>query len=347
MKVALVAPLTGGSAAIGQSLMRGAEVAIAGINESGGLHGERLSLVVRDDECNPRKAVQVAKELISKEQVAFVIGHPCSAASIAAAEVYGATNTLYFSTWSMAPEVTAQRNRSVFRVVPSADVHADVAANLLRKRFRGANVAILHDGSNDAVAASTEVTRRLQSSGNLTSSMLRSSGDLPQTVAELQSSRAAALYVVGREVDTVRLVREISAHGMNIPVFAHPSAAPVDFSALAASVPVFRFSGPSLPSKFSGGQTYLEKTQGVDPISHSAGFYAFSAIDIFARASLVAESSGVAEVASALRAGSFDSILGHISFNDRGEISPPPISWLMAGGGVSGIRECTSVDPDW
>src|SRR5512147_3145114 len=71
IKIGLAAAVSGGSAASGEAIKRGLQIALDEINARGGvLGGRRLELVIRDDEGNPAKGVTIARELVEREKVA-------------------------------------------------------------------------------------------------------------------------------------------------------------------------------------------------------------------------------------------------------------------------------------
>src|SRR5215831_19180876 len=89
-----VSPMTAQYATFGEELRRGAELAVRDVNESGGINGQKLTLVIADDGgCDPKMAVEVANEL-ARHEIVFVDGHYCSSASIPASRVYHEKNVL-------------------------------------------------------------------------------------------------------------------------------------------------------------------------------------------------------------------------------------------------------------
>ena len=56
--------MTGGDAAFGEQMKRGAEAAVADINAAGGVLGNQLKLEVGDDACDPNQARSVAEDLV-------------------------------------------------------------------------------------------------------------------------------------------------------------------------------------------------------------------------------------------------------------------------------------------
>src|SRR5690349_8930219 len=111
----MAGPLTGDQATIGEQMRRGAEMAVADINARGGVLGQRLDLTLEDDACDPRQAVSVASRVVGRG-TAFVVGHYCSAASIAASDVYADAGVLQISPGSTNPRYTERGLRNVFRV---------------------------------------------------------------------------------------------------------------------------------------------------------------------------------------------------------------------------------------
>ena len=102
--IAVAGPITGQYAAFGEQLKRGAEMAVADINAAGGVNGEKLVLEVGDDACDPKQAVAVANQMVSKG-IKFMAGHFCSGSSIPASKVYAEEGILMISRRLDQPEV--------------------------------------------------------------------------------------------------------------------------------------------------------------------------------------------------------------------------------------------------
>src|SRR5689334_9150888 len=103
--IAVAGPLTGSEAVSGRQMIDGAGLAVADINAAGGVLGRRLKFTVNDDACDPKLARSVAEKLAGTK-VPFVVGHFCSASSIAASEVYADANVAQISPASTATKFT-------------------------------------------------------------------------------------------------------------------------------------------------------------------------------------------------------------------------------------------------
>jgi branched-chain amino acid transport system substrate-binding protein len=88
IKVGLSGPFTGGSASMGVSMRDGVKLAVGEINKAGGVLGRQIVLIERDDEARNELGVQIAQELINKEQVVATLGYINTGVSLASQRFY-------------------------------------------------------------------------------------------------------------------------------------------------------------------------------------------------------------------------------------------------------------------
>ena len=69
IKLGEINPLSGTLAKHGLEIHQGVELAIAEVNEAGGLEGHRLELLWRDDQSRPDVAISRAEELCGRKNV--------------------------------------------------------------------------------------------------------------------------------------------------------------------------------------------------------------------------------------------------------------------------------------
>jgi branched-chain amino acid transport system substrate-binding protein len=124
VKIGLSAAVSGGSAASGEAIKRGLQIAIDEINARGGvLGGRKLELVIRDDEGNPQKGVTIARELVEREKVAAVFGGLHTTVALAQVPVWQELKTPYMGAWAAGTNITrnGQSPNYVFRVSANDD----------------------------------------------------------------------------------------------------------------------------------------------------------------------------------------------------------------------------------
>jgi len=74
IKIGVYGPFTGGSAGMGVSMRNGADMAAEEINKAGGILGQKVVLVERDDEAKNERGAQIMQEFLEKEKVVAVLG---------------------------------------------------------------------------------------------------------------------------------------------------------------------------------------------------------------------------------------------------------------------------------
>src|SRR5260370_41890228 len=131
---AVVGPLTGSNAALGEQMKRGAEMAVADINVKGGVLGKKPDLILADDACDPKQAVAAANDVVGKK-VVFVAGHYCSSSSIPASAVYNEAGVLQMTPAPTNPALTDDAAKeggdNAFRACGRDDAHGAGARKVL------------------------------------------------------------------------------------------------------------------------------------------------------------------------------------------------------------------------
>lgn len=129
----------------GDMTKKGIEMAVAEVNDSGGVRGQRLELIERDDRGDGARAASIAQEFVSLPEIVAVAGHVTSGAEVAAAKVYDG-HLAAVSTSATTPDLTGI-SPWVFRVISSDSSNgiaiARFAAAMGRKR-----AAILYENTS-------------------------------------------------------------------------------------------------------------------------------------------------------------------------------------------------------
>ena len=134
IKIGVFGPLTGDAAAMGSSEKEAVDLAIKEKNDAGGIRGKKIEAVYGDDAGKPEEAVNVAKRLISRDEVLITIGSISSPASLAASQVSRQSETPQIVVAGTAQRITTQGNKWVFRSpVPDTKLVADLAGFINEK----------------------------------------------------------------------------------------------------------------------------------------------------------------------------------------------------------------------
>mgnify|MGYP000884214121 CR=1 FL=1 len=152
IKIGIAEALTGGAAQYGISIRRGFELAAGEINAAGGVGGNKLALVVEDEQGKKEEAINVFKKLIFQDKVLMVFGPTLSNSAQAADPVAQAAKTVAFGTSNTADGITSIGDY-VFR---NSVTEADVLPETLRVAVKHAGikkVAVMY-GNDDVFTKS-------------------------------------------------------------------------------------------------------------------------------------------------------------------------------------------------
>ncbi len=87
-KVGAIFSVTGGASFLGDPEKKTAEMVVEKINQAGGINGQKINLIVYDDESDATKCNLLAKKLITQDKVVAVIGPSVSGLSLAVVPVF-------------------------------------------------------------------------------------------------------------------------------------------------------------------------------------------------------------------------------------------------------------------
>lgn len=162
IKIALMAPLTGGAAAVGEPQLNFVRLAVEQFNAD---HGTSIELVEGDTELDPAKATTLAQRLLADEAIYAVIGPAGSQEVAAVAPLLAEADLALVSPSATKPDLTEQGLANIFRVVPRDDVQSATVAQFLLQRLAATSVWLIDDQSSYGVGLVDAIEERLNAAG--------------------------------------------------------------------------------------------------------------------------------------------------------------------------------------
>ncbi len=167
IKIGLSGPFTGGSASMGVSMRDGVRLAVEEINKSGGVLGRPLLLVERDDEAKNDVGVQVAQELINKEQVVATMGFINTGVALAAQRFYEEAEIPVINNVATGTLITHQfpDNNYIFRMSAADTIQSNMIVDeaVTKRGFK--RPAILADSTNYGQLGQADLEKALTAKG--------------------------------------------------------------------------------------------------------------------------------------------------------------------------------------
>jgi branched-chain amino acid transport system substrate-binding protein len=319
--IGVAVAMTGPNALQGYPTQRAIAMAVADLNDKGGVLGQRIRTLVVDDYCDPEQAVAAAHKLVDAG-VAFVVGHDCSGAAIAASKVYAAARILMFASDATNPMLTEQGFRNVFRITGRDDEQGRIAGDYLADHWSSKRIAIVHDGQAYGKGLAEEMKKRLNERGvteALFEAITPGMNDYSELVDRLKTAGIDILYFGGYAPEGGLILREARDAGSKIQFFGGDGigdgafwqiTGPAGEGALLTNSPDVH-ADPQVVS--------VTKKYGVDYSELDTNAYA--AIQVWAQAADKARSLQLEPMISTLRHGRFDTILGRIGFDAKGDLT--------------------------
>ena len=321
--IAVAGPMTGGESAFGRQMKNGAEQAVADLNAAGGLLGKKLALDVEDDACDPKQARSVA-EKIGSAKIPFVAGHYCSSSSIPASEAYADGNVLQITPASTNPLFTERNLWNVARVCGRDDQQGTVAGDYIAKAFKGKNIAILNDKTTYGKGLADETKKALNKAGvteKMYESYNKGDKDFNAIVSRLKRDNIDLVYVGGYHQEAGLILRQMRDQGLQTVLMAGDAMADKEFASItgpAGAGTLFTF-GPD-PRNKPTAKTIVEafKAKNIDPEGYT--LYTYAAVQVWSQAAKKVGTTDPMKVMAAIKAGSWDTVIGTLEFDAKGDI---------------------------
>src|SRR5580765_3526318 len=205
---------------------KGMELALEEINAAGGVLGRKLELVVRDDGGNPGDAVRVAEELISRENVAVLMGTFASNVGLAVSNLAAQRKILFVASEPLTDKIVWENgNRYTFRLRPSTYMQTAMlipeAAKLKKKRW--AIVYPNYEYGQSSTASFKKLLKQLQPDVEFVAEQAPPLGkiDAGAVVQALADAKPDAIFSSLFAADLQKFVREGNTRGLSKdrPVF--------------------------------------------------------------------------------------------------------------------------------
>jgi len=340
VKIGAILPLTGDAAQWGIAPKRGAELAVERINDSGGVNGRRLYLIVEDDRAVPADGVSAIRKLLSTEKVSMIVGSVASSVTLALAPIAEKNKVVLISPASSSPKITDSGDY-IFRVMPSDDLRGQIFADYLFHNRKIQHVDILYVNNEGGVGNKNSFCNYFQKYGGTVGLMeqyAQESSDLRTQITKIKNSLSEAMIVVSYPKDTVLILQQSRELGVQKPLYFQTEAVedPQVLSKAGETAEGIEYILPlqaSGPARVEFVNLYHQK-YGVGPELFAAE--AYDCIMLLAEA--VRKQGAVSNISSSLvkeylyDVRNYEGASGRITFNDKGDVIKPMAIKKIVGG---------------
>jgi len=213
--------LTGPTFNFGQSAINGVLMAASEVNQSGGINGRKIDIVIEDDKGSPEEAARLTAKLIDQDKVVAIIAGGTSGNSRAAAPKAQASHIPLISPSSTDPAVT-QTGNYIFRACFVDTFQGEVMASFAFNTLKAKKAAILTDFNSPYSKGLTDYFKlsfgRL--GGSIVSEQTYTQGDadFKGQLSTIRSAEPDVIYIPGYYGDVALIAKQARMIGLTQPL---------------------------------------------------------------------------------------------------------------------------------
>lgn len=214
IEIGIVGTMTGANSDLSVSGRRGAELAVEEINTKGGINGKQLELVVKDDQNDPKIALEMDKAFVN-EDIRLIIGHYTSGMVVGAMSYLDGEEVLMLGP-TISVDTLSEKDDHFIRFIASTKEQAMALVNQVH-RLGQKKITILFDernkGFTDQLVLNFQ-TQMMQKTGK--AAVVRSFNPedpkrLEQTLHLIKADSPEGLVIIASAEDCAKIAQTIKS----------------------------------------------------------------------------------------------------------------------------------------
>jgi branched-chain amino acid transport system substrate-binding protein len=220
LKIGVAQSLSGGAAQYGAAIRNGIQLAADEINAAGGINGNKVVLLIEDEQTKKEEAINVFKKLISGDKVLMIIGPTLSNAGMTVGPIAQAAKTVMLATSNTITGITDPGDY-VFRNAVTESMVIPVTVKVAREKLGFKNVAVIY-GNNDVLSkGGYDVFKKALEDQKIpvTDTETFSTGDVDfkAQLTKIKSTNPDAIVLSGLIAEGGPIVAQARQLGLNVP----------------------------------------------------------------------------------------------------------------------------------
>ena len=213
--------LTGPTFNFGLSAKNGVLMAADEINQTGGINGHKLDLVIEDDKGSPEESAQITGRLIERYKVVAIIGAGASGNSLAAAPKAQSAHVPLISPSSTNPAVT-EAGDYIFRACFIDAFQGEVMARFAVNTLKAKRAAIMVDFNSPYSRGLTDFFefsfRKLGGEIVAKQSFSQGDADYRGQLSVVKAANPDLIYIPGYYGDVAIMAKQARQLGLTVPL---------------------------------------------------------------------------------------------------------------------------------
>jgi branched-chain amino acid transport system substrate-binding protein len=341
IKIGFSASLTGGLASSGNAILLGQQIWAEQINAAGGLLGRQVELVYYDDQSNASTVPAIYAKLLDVDKVDLLMGAATNLIVAAMPEIMqrqklvmvlvalGSNDVFkyprYFQTAAWGPDAKGVIGRAFFEVAKTISPRPKTVAIV------GAD----SEFSNNVMTGARAIAKQEGFDIVYDRNYPPTTTDYTPIVRAIQATNPDLVFVASYPLDSVGIVRAATELGLKTQLFGGAMVGlqyATFIQQLAEKldrVVNYHLYVPSPTMKFPGIEEFLKTyqarapQQGTDPLGFYQPPFAYATMQVLEQAVKATGSLDDSKLADYIHKNGFDTIVGNIRFDEKGEWAKP------------------------
>jgi branched-chain amino acid transport system substrate-binding protein len=341
--VAVILPLTGNTAFLGEFCKNGMELAVEQANGSGGVSGQPLKLDFADSKNEPKEGVAVFQKAMLSRPSAVVVA--MSSVTSAIAPLADEQKVPLFATMVSSKGVT-DNHPTMFRLFINAEIDARLMAEFAAKTKGFKNVSIVSVNDEMGASFSSVFTETFTAAGGKIlahESFDKVATEFRDVAAKIRAVPSEAIYLLGYDRNLGQLAKALREQGVTQPFLSIATIAQEPVRAVAGdalnntffTAVQFDADAPS-GAKAKAFVAAYEKRFGKKPTYFSA--FAYDSVLLLAEAMHSKGTSSENVIAGLQAIESFEGTTGTISFGGTRDARFPMTVKQISQGAISSAK---------
>lgn len=221
VRIGMLAPLTGPGASLGEWTVKGATFAMEKINSEGGIAGKKIQLVIENDGCTGKSALDATQKLLA-QNITQIIGPLCGAARVPVLSANAGNQTIFMTT-GLSLTSNLNTNKYAFNVLPPAGAVLEEILNFIYKKNPAEKISLLYTddeyGKENQIAFSA-YGKAEGKSANLSYAFPKGSTDLRTQILKLKVDTSSAVVMTAFPPEYAVFLKQAKELGLQKPIFA-------------------------------------------------------------------------------------------------------------------------------
>lgn len=281
---AVMGPMTGDTAGLGQQQEYGVRLAVQEINDKGGINGKKLAYDIYDDQMNTNQAVICAEKMVAAKKYRFIVTSISTGCSKAAYPTWIQADLPVLSGINTGDSITALGYKNYLRICAKDSAIIRQMCDYMVKKCNIQHPAVIYSSADTDVQNFKTVKDYLKSTYNVevcdsAQVQVETEKDYSAYITKFMGKGADAVYCLTEYNPAGLLLKQKKSLGWNVPAFGNSGCAnPLIFNVADADatdgfITMSAFDSDNKDERTQNFVSAYRKLTNTDPGQEAAGAY--------------------------------------------------------------------------